>query len=101
MHGAAAASADISGRRNRLLHSTILVQLGKAFFALYLVHVMVLEWIQRSVSDQLPNAVIATLGIVAALILAEVAHRLIETPCERSIRARIGVRPDRVTEAGH
>jgi peptidoglycan/LPS O-acetylase OafA/YrhL len=90
---AASASGDLAGHRSAL-QGTMLTRLGKASFALYLVHQPVLELVGRYVpSGEEP---VKTLGAIAAvglsLVLAEVAHRWFENPVERVLRAKIGGR---------
>jgi peptidoglycan/LPS O-acetylase OafA/YrhL len=88
-----AATCDLEKQRT-VLHSRVLLRLGKASFALYLVHQPILQLIGRYVpSSGLPFDLLrASVAIVIALIAAELAHRVIEAPIERILRARLGGR---------
>lgn len=89
----AAASGDLQARPS-FLHNRWLVRLGEASFALYLVHHLVLQ-VFGTVAGGWPDAarwLLAVLAIIASLVLAEAAHRWVEKPAERFLRARIGGR---------
>ncbi len=88
---ASAATADVNLRQSTLLHDPRLVRLGQASFALYLVHVLVLTEVVLRLGVA-PNWVLAVVGAGIALVLAEVAHRFIETPANQRFRPRGGPR---------
>lgn len=90
---ASAASSDLQGYASGL-QASLLVRLGEASFALYLVHHLILQ-LFGPVADGMPDATrwlvtIAAVGV--SLGVAEAAHRWIEKPAERYLRARIGRR---------
>jgi len=90
---ASAATSDISERPTWLRGDGI-VRLGKASFALYLVHQPIFELAERIVPSE--RAFEKSLGFLLALLVsllaAELAHRAIEKPIEWRLRARMGGR---------
>ncbi len=90
---AAAANADNMRLRSPLRHP-ILIKLGEASFALYLIHLLIIiTWLDhlfgvpRSTPERFAvGALLAVLSIAASLFL----HRWVEAPAERVLRRRIG-----------
>lgn len=89
---AAAANADIRGARSIWAHS-LLVKLGQASFALYLVHFSMARLLERLLGGPLESGpvlggvlIIAFLGAATGASL--LAYRLIEHPMERILRGK-------------
>lgn len=87
--------AQQPGNFRRLLHRAPLVWLGHVSYSLYLVHAPVLVASMVVLHGTLPLPACLAVGIVAALVVAQAMHRLVEVPArklarrvERSLRRR-------------
>jgi peptidoglycan/LPS O-acetylase OafA/YrhL len=85
----AAARSDLAGRASWLSHRRV-VLLGEWSFALYLVHPLVLQAIQRAWHVPVLSGASAVLGllgfVVIATAVAAAAYYLVERPAERWLR---------------
>ncbi len=90
---AAAATADLDGRPG-LVASRPLVELGKASFALYLLHEQALRLVAGFNVDGVPGR-FARLAVVFVVVvgLSLVVHRTVEAPLERMLRRRLSPDP--------
>lgn len=87
---AAAASSDAEGHSTFLWHPA-LVRLGRASFALYLVHWLVI-YALAEVLIGFPVWIAALIAVGASLVIADLAHSFVEAPLERKLRRMIGAR---------
>lgn len=97
---AAAAGSDLCGRRG-VLRSPVLIRLGEASFALYLIHFLPLEFagpVLRTLDGS--AEVVAAAALVALLVVASLGvYRWFERPVERALRPRPSVNADRMADA--
>ncbi|GEB12334.1 acyltransferase family protein [Pimelobacter simplex] len=87
---AAAAQADLSGRRTGLT-GTWMLRLGHWSFAWYLVHEIVIRWVRHQHPALYEGAgvlAVWTAVIVVSLALAGALYYLVEHPAERFLRRR-------------
>lgn len=71
------------GRVRQVLESRILVYIGKRSYAIYLIHVLVLDSVSRLSASVLPNnaLVVVMVAYVGCIACASLMHTLIEQPC--------------------
>lgn len=86
----AAATTDVIGKTSWLQHPA-LVRLGRASFALYLVHFSVIELTEKFLPG-IPVPAAALVAVGCSILLADVLHSTIERPAERALRRRFGQR---------
>jgi peptidoglycan/LPS O-acetylase OafA/YrhL len=82
------------GRVRQVLESRILVFIGKRSYAIYLIHVLVLDSVSRLLASVLPDnaLVIVLVGYVGCIACASLMHTFVEQPCinwGKKISARI------------
>jgi peptidoglycan/LPS O-acetylase OafA/YrhL len=98
---AAVAASELDGRRGRLT-SPLMVRLGAASYALYLVHALLYGWLVGhwpGVGDGAARFAGWAAYVVAALAAAFLLHHVVEVPCERWLRKVASRRGGRVTAA--
>lgn len=97
-----AAQRDIEGRTGGLLSSPIMLRLGEASFALYLVHALVIHTLVTGFSNvRLPDwawLLLVIPSICLSLILAWLLHVQVEIRAEKFIRHRFVSMPRRTVD---
>ncbi|TFD73257.1 acyltransferase family protein [Cryobacterium fucosi] len=89
---ASAASSDAKEHRTLLWHPAM-VRLGRASFALYLVHWVVIHAVAELAGGGTPTWLAALIAVAVSLVIADVAHNFFEVPIERKLRRLLGPRP--------
>jgi peptidoglycan/LPS O-acetylase OafA/YrhL len=79
------------GKLSRLLSHRLLVSMGEISFAFYLVHMLVIQYVEwlnyrLHLTDNL--FVLSAFMLAVSLALSTVLHRYIERPCHAWIKAR-------------
>lgn len=69
-----------SNRVSSALESAAPIWLGRVSFSLYLVHMPILLSVVHLWGDRIPLALLCVIAILASLVFAEIAYRLVEQP---------------------
>jgi peptidoglycan/LPS O-acetylase OafA/YrhL len=97
---AAAATSDLNGT-HRWLRNRVLVKLGEASFALYLIHYLILQMYAASfgvlTGGLTAYLIIAVLG-VSIVVLSVAVFQFYEKPAESALRLRLGTPPVTISE---